>query len=74
MGVLLGVSVKINDKNTNNINWLFDVICSYYHSFLIKSSCCCCSVLLFLTRMYILRVVDVTKLWQLMINIFVSMS
>lgn len=42
--------------------------------FLVKSSSYYCSVLLCSALMCILRVADVTKLRQLMINIFVSMS
>lgn len=75
-GAQKGAFIKMKQENMYVYQWLY-VVCYVpiiAPPFLVKSSSYYCSVLLCSALMCILRVADVTKLRQLMINIFVSMS
>lgn len=76
VGAQKGAFIKMKQENS----YIYQRVCVLCYvpiiapPFLVKSSSYYCSVLLCSALMCILRVADVTKLRQLMINIFVSMS
>ncbi|RYH35923.1 hypothetical protein EV018_09125 [Citrobacter freundii] len=76
VGAQKGAFIKMKQENS----YIYQRVCVLCYvpiiapPFLVKSSSYNCSVLLCSALMCILRVADVTKLRQLMINIFVSMS
>lgn len=76
VGAQKGALIKMKQENIYTYQWLYRLcyVPIIAPSFFVKSSSYYCSVLLCSTLMCILRVADVTKLRQLMINIFVSMS
>lgn len=76
VGAQKGAFIKMKQENMYIYQWLCGVryVPIIAPSFLVKSLSYYCSVLLCSALMCILRVADVTKLRQLMINIFVSMS
>lgn len=76
VGAQKGAFIKMKQENMYIYQWLcvLRYVPIIAPPFLVKSSSYYCSVLLCSALMCILRVADVTKLRQLMINIFVSMS
>ena len=71
-----GAFIKMKQENMYIYQWISRLcyVPIIAPPFLVKSSSYYCSVLLCSALMCILCVADVTKLRQLMINIFVSMS